>query len=52
MIKKCKCPHKEQDKLHGEGKRVHNICDSPSGRQTACRCTVCESAKEKGQKGE
>ena len=37
MIRPCSCPHTEQDKIHGHGKRVMNICDK--GAQV--RCTVC-----------
>lgn len=42
MIKKCSCDHKGQDKLHGEGNRVHN----ETGDGKKLRCTVC--GKEKG----
>ena len=36
MIKDCTCEHKEQDRLHGKGKRVYN-----KGEKMA-RCTVCK----------
>lgn len=35
-IKPCKCKHEEQDKLHGEGMRVHSE-SSKYGEN----CTVC-----------
>ena len=40
MIKKCNCKHKAQDKLHGEGNRVHNETSGRSGTK-GYRCTVC-----------
>ena len=40
MILKCTCPHKEQDRLHGPGNRVHNEMKEVSGT-TSFRCTIC-----------
>lgn len=37
----CDCKHPAQDKLHGSGKRVHNLANK-SGKY---RCTVCKSEK-------
>lgn len=36
IIKKCNCKHEGQDKIHGQGQRVHNI--TQKGEQV---CTVC-----------
>ena len=36
-ILKCTCNHKDQDKLYGKGKRLHNV----SGDGTKAFCTVC-----------
>ena len=41
MILKCDCKHKDQDKLHGTGNRVHNLCKE----NKYARCTVCGSTK-------
>lgn len=38
----CDCKHPAQDKLHGAGKRVHNLANK-SGKW---RCTVCKNEKE------
>lgn len=47
MILACTCKHAEQDKLHGEAKRVHNACKgAPSGMQRY-RCTVCKDTKDR-----
>ena len=35
MILKCTCKHKEQDELHGKGKRVFNKTTN------GYKCTVC-----------
>ena len=41
----CGCKHDSQDKMYGNGMRLHNVCkgsgDSPNGR----RCTVCGKVK-------
>lgn len=37
---KCSCTHKYQDKLYGEGNRLHNPLGKPSPFKTY-RCTVC-----------
>jgi hypothetical protein len=42
-IMKCSCKHKEQDKMYGEGMRVHNsLKDVTKGY----RCTVCQNVKK------
>lgn len=43
MIEKCKCVHPAQDKLHGQGNRVHN----PSKKEGHRKCTVCGTRKDK-----
>lgn len=40
-IKKCSCKHEKQDKLHGEGKRVFNECQSDGRGKKTWKCTVC-----------
>lgn len=40
MIKKCKCKHTAQDKLHGQGNRVFNESIEKDGRRIY-KCTVC-----------
>ena len=47
MISKCKCEHKAQDKLHGEGNRVFTPTTKKQGDKTIVRCTVCHSTKNK-----
>lgn len=44
MIKKCSCKHEGQDKIHGDGNRVHN----PKAKDEV-RCTIClrETHKDK-----
>lgn len=37
MIHKCKCKNDQQDKFHGEGRRVYN----PTKAADTYRCTVC-----------
>lgn len=44
-ILSCKCKHKQQDELHGEGKRV--MC--PTGVLGTYRCTVCGEKTIKGK---
>ena len=36
MILNCTCEHESQDKIHGKGRRVHNL----TGKYRH-RCTVC-----------
>lgn len=43
-VLQCKCKHKHQDELHGEGQRVFNKC-KPSGAQPVYRCTVCNAER-------
>ena len=40
-IKKCTCPHKGQDELHGAGNRVMNMTTKGKGDTPIYRCTVC-----------
>lgn len=44
MIKKCTCKHNYQDKIHGQGNRVHNPTKG-RGSNVEWRCTVCNSVK-------
>ena len=47
-IKKCSCSHKVQDKMYGEGRRVHNPAPSKTkGGDTDYICTVCLDRKVK-----
>lgn len=48
MKLKCNCKHQEQDKIHGEGRRVHNKILKSKGAQQTYRCTVCGSEKTVG----
>ena len=48
-IAKCvkNCKHEAQDKLHGNGNRVHNPALSKAGTsKTKWRCTVCGAEHE------
>lgn len=47
MIKKCTYEHKDQDKMHGRGNRVHNpTTKDKRGEQVVYwRCTVCKDMK-------
>lgn len=49
-ILKCKCEHEAQDKLHGEGQRVHNKHEKQGkvGTNHAYTCTVCGNSKVVG----
>lgn len=46
MILPCDCKHEGQDRTHGKGRRVHNLCagGKQSGNREA-RCTVCLKMK-------
>jgi hypothetical protein len=44
-VRACTCAHDFQDKEHGKGMRVHNICII-SGGGLGSRCTVCSNEKE------
>lgn len=44
-VLQCKCKHKHQDELHGEGNRVFNKC-KPQGTQQPYRCTVCGAERQ------
>jgi len=46
MIIKCSCKHEGQDKLHGKGMRVHNICKLDDDTMNGLRCTVCLNEKD------
>jgi hypothetical protein len=41
----CTCVHAFQDRKHGKGMRVHNIC-IVAGGNLGRRCTVCSNEKE------
>ena len=43
-IKKCTCIHKFQDKVYGEGMRVHTPINSDSNTYHY-RCTVCKTER-------
>lgn len=45
-ILKCTCASEFQDKQHGRGLRVHNVCGPDRG--TKSRCTVCGKEKSQG----
>lgn len=40
MILMCVCIHDTQDRIHGRGKRVHNVTKAGTAR-----CTVCKIEK-------
>ena len=46
VIKTCVCKHEYQDRIYGEGRRVHTSTPSKKGATVTYRCTVC--GKEKG----
>ncbi len=39
QVKKCKCTHESQDRLHGKNNRVFNSLDKQ--RPIKYKCTVC-----------
>jgi hypothetical protein len=39
------CQHKEQDKFHGKGRRVHNEMKGKVAGSGSARCTVCQNEK-------
>lgn len=46
MILPCTCDHKDQDQLHGKGRRVHNmLASSKQGGVREARCTICLKIK-------
>lgn len=45
MISTCKCKHKGQDELHGEGNRVFNEKAGATNDRTEIVCTVCLASK-------
>jgi len=47
MILRCTCTHKDQDRIHGKGKRVHNLVAKRVNPQFY-RCTVCADEKTAG----
>ena len=44
-IQQCTCTHPEQDKLHGNQNRVHNL--SPDGKKAYC--TVCSPSNRRNK---
>lgn len=49
MILPCTCRHSAQDRLHGEGQRVHNRAPKEDiAERRAYRCTVCATINRKG----
>ncbi len=53
FIKKCTCSNATQDKLHGTGMRLMNLCkldgsDKDLNTFRGCRCTVCGKVYPKG----
>ena len=45
MISTCRCKHKGQDELHGEGNRVFNELAGGNKDRREYRCTVCLATK-------
>ena len=46
-ILSCDCQHAAQDRLHGSGKRVHNLATKKSNKDSATwRCTVCRAERK------
>jgi len=45
MILKCKCNHKQQDKLNGDKMRVMNKTTKELAGKTLYRCSVCEQER-------
>jgi hypothetical protein len=42
VIVTCTCPHSEQDRLYGQGKRIANRCLRDNSKEyDSARCTVC-----------
>ena len=39
----CKCPHPQQDAMHGNQRRVANATQRSDGVSTVVRCTVCKA---------
>lgn len=45
-VKKCRCPHGDQDKRYGKHMRVHNRTKQNDARHLkGWRCTVCKDVK-------
>jgi hypothetical protein len=42
-VRKCTCKHEYQDKVYGQGLRLHNPM-AAKGKQTGVKCTVCGTA--------
>lgn len=38
---RCSCKHEQQDKIYGEGLRLHNVCGKGEGKGKIAYCTVC-----------
>lgn len=46
IISPCTCKHDGQDKLFGQGKRLHNRCNNTNKEpMKGARCTVCGKVK-------
>jgi len=45
VIKKCTCKDEDQDKLYGQGNRLHNVSSLPGRKE--CYCTVCSPSQRK-----
>ena len=45
-VKKCRCPHGDQDKRYGKKMRLHNRTkQSDDQHNKGWRCTVCKDVK-------
>ena len=51
MILNCKCEHEYQDRVHGKGKRVHNLTARGLGRCTVCSNESGSTASDTRKKG-
>ncbi len=46
-VKRCKCPHGNQDRRYGKQMRVHNRTNQKEDKsRQGWRCTVCGSVKD------
>lgn len=46
-VRRCSCAHEFQDREHGPGLRVKNLCPLQGGKR-GWRCTVCGNVEEAG----
>jgi len=45
-VKKCLCPHGDQDRKYGKGRRLHNRTQQKAEKgERGWRCTVCGNVK-------